>query len=63
MSEFYDNGTVKAAITSKERRERPRDTERDFPYWTAFQDWFDTLREAESFLAEVKAMEIQGAAA
>jgi hypothetical protein len=62
MSEFYDNGAVKAAITSGERRERPRDKERSFPLWTAFQDWFDTQREAESFLAEVKAMAIQGAA-
>ena len=63
MSEFYDNGTVKAAITSSERKEKPGNKERDFPRWTAFQDWFDTLREAESFFAEVKAMEIQEAIA
>jgi hypothetical protein len=63
MSEFYDDGMVKAAITSSERGEKPRDTERSFPCWTAFKDWFNTEREAENFLAEVKTMEIQEAAA
>jgi hypothetical protein len=60
MSEFYDNGTVNAAIISREYGEKPVDRERDWPYWTAFRDWFDTELEAEGFLAEVKAMEIQG---
>ena len=63
MSEFYDNGTVKAAITSSERKAKPEDKERDYPRWTAFQDWFDTLGEAENFLTEVKAMEVQEVAA
>jgi hypothetical protein len=63
MSEFYDDSTVKAAIVSSEHKEKPMDKERDFLRWTAFHDWFDTQREAESFLAEVKAMGFQGAVA
>jgi hypothetical protein len=63
MSEFYDNGTVKAAITSRECKEKPGNRERDFPRWTAFQDWFDTQGEAESFLVEVRAMETKEAVA
>jgi hypothetical protein len=59
MSEFYDNGTVKAAIISGERKEKPRNKERDYPRWTAFKDWFDTQSEAERFFADVKAMEFQ----
>ena len=57
MSEFYDNGAVKAAITSRECREKPKNKERDFPSWTVFKDWFDTQSEAEVFLADAKAME------
>ena len=63
MSEFYDNGAVKAAIIDRQCKEKPQNRERDFPCWTAFQDWFETQGEAESFREEVKAMEIQGAVA
>lgn len=63
MSEFFDNGTVNAAIISRECKEKPGNKERDLPRWTAFQDWFDTEREAENFLAEAKVMEIKGVVA
>ena len=60
MSEFYDNGTVKAAIKTRVCREKPRDTYRELPFADTYHDWYDTREEAETVLAEYKA---EGAAA
>jgi hypothetical protein len=54
MSEFYDNGTVKAAITSRECNELPRDTSRETPIADCYNDWFEDKAEAERFLAEAR---------
>jgi hypothetical protein len=55
MSEFYSDGTIKAAMISRERREKPRDSFRHVFKMHAYHDWFASLKEAEAFLAEVKA--------
>jgi hypothetical protein len=54
MSEFYDSGTVKAAMTSKVRSGKPENTCRSLPRMDAYEDWFDTHEEAEAFLAEAR---------
>jgi hypothetical protein len=55
MSEFYDDGRVKAAMISSECAERPKNTCRELPRLDAYKDWFDTREEAEGFLAEARA--------
>jgi hypothetical protein len=60
MSEFYDDGTVKAAMISRECMEKPKNQSRSVLGMTACHDWFDTRKEALAFLAEAKK---EGAAA
>jgi hypothetical protein len=55
MSKFYDNGTVKAAMTSRVCKEKPENTSRELLRMDAYTDWFDTKAEALKFLAEAKA--------
>jgi hypothetical protein len=55
MSEFFSDGTVKAAIISRECREKPRNSFRHVFRMDAYNDWFDTKEEAEAFLAETEA--------
>jgi hypothetical protein len=54
MTEFYDNGTVKAAMISRECREKPKNSFRELPRMDAYNDWFDTPEEAGEFLAEAR---------
>jgi hypothetical protein len=54
MAEFYVNGTMKPAITTRLCREKPRNTMRKLPFLTAYTDWFESMAEAEAFLAERK---------
>ncbi len=54
-TEFYDDGAVKAAITSSIREEKPQSTYRELSKMDAYKDWFDTKAEAEEFLAKAKA--------
>jgi hypothetical protein len=54
MSEFYDNGTVKAAMASEARNGKPENTCRSMPRMDAYEDWFDSREEAEAFLAEIR---------
>jgi hypothetical protein len=52
MTEFYDSGTVKAAMFSRECREKPKNSFRSVPKMDAHNDWFDTSKEAGAFLAK-----------
>ena len=54
MSEFYDNGTVKTAITSRVCNAKPVSTSRRFPGMVAHMDWFGSEAEARDFLAEAR---------
>ena len=54
-SEFYDNGTVKAAIISRECKAKPKDTFKELPRMDAYNEWFETMEEAEKALAEARA--------
>jgi hypothetical protein len=54
MSEFYDDGTVNAAMFSRECREKPQNSFRSVPKMDAYNDWFDTPEEARAFLAEAR---------
>jgi hypothetical protein len=51
MAEFYADGTVKTALTTRVCREKPRNTMRKLPFLTAYADWFESMAEAEAFLA------------
>ena len=55
MSEFYDNGVVKAAITSRECEAKPKNTYRELPRMDAYTDWYETREEAEGAIAEARA--------
>jgi hypothetical protein len=54
MSEFYDDGRVKAAMISREYAEKPKSSFRELPRMDAYKDWFDNREEAAAFLAEAK---------
>jgi hypothetical protein len=54
MTELYDNGTVKAAMTSRECREKPMDTFRETFRMDAYCDWYADKAEAEAALAEAR---------
>jgi hypothetical protein len=54
ISEFYDNGAVKAAITSKDCEKKPRNRQRNLPFADCHMDWFDTEAEARESLAEAR---------
>jgi hypothetical protein len=56
MSEFYDDGTVKAAMISRECRERPRDTSRETAIADCYNDWFEDKAAAKKRLAEARQM-------
>jgi hypothetical protein len=55
MTEFYDNGTVKAAMISRVCQEKPESSFRKLPIMDAYCDWFDTEAESVAFMAEAKA--------
>jgi transcription elongation factor Elf1 len=64
MSEFYDDGTVKAAMLSRVCEEKPESTYRKLPRMDAYNDWFDTATEAETALMEARLLnKKQGAVA
>jgi hypothetical protein len=54
MSEFYDNGTVKAAMISRVCKEKPKSAYRELLRMDVYNDWFEDKAEAERFLAEAK---------
>jgi hypothetical protein len=54
MSEFYDSGTVKAAMDSRECREKPRNTERRIFGMNACNRWFDSREDAGEYLDEIR---------
>ena len=54
MSEIFDNGTVKAAITTRVCKRKPKDTCRELPFMDVYHDWYETRTEAESALAELR---------
>jgi hypothetical protein len=54
MVEFYADGTVKTAVTTRVCGEKPRSTMRELPFQTAYTDWFESMAEAEAFLVERK---------
>ena len=55
MSEFYEDGTVKAAITQSKRREKPRDSIRRLPFADCHRDWYETEQAAFARLRELAA--------
>jgi hypothetical protein len=54
MSEFYDDGRVKAAMFSRKCQGKPHDSFRESFRMDAYRDWFDAREEAEAFLIEAK---------
>ena len=52
MSEFYDDGSVKAAVISRACKEKPRNTSRELPFADCYRDWYDTFAGAEQALAQ-----------
>lgn len=56
MSEYYLDGTVKAALMNRVCKEKPKNSYRQIPIMNAYRDWFDTEIEAENFLAAAKAL-------
>jgi hypothetical protein len=52
---YYRDGTIKAAMTSREAQLMPLYRARDNGLLAAYTVWFDNYREAKAFLAEVLA--------
>jgi hypothetical protein len=56
MSEFYDNGTVKAAIIRKVAvPEKPASTHKSTRFADCYTDWYGTRAEAEAAVREARA--------
>jgi hypothetical protein len=54
ITEFYDNGTVKAAMTSRECKEQPRDTSRETAIADCYTEWFEDKAEAMKYLKDAR---------
>ena len=54
MSEFYDNGSVKTAIISRECREKPQNSCRELPFADCYKDWYDTEWAAKQALLQYR---------
>jgi hypothetical protein len=52
MAEFYADGSVKTAVTTRVCKKKPQDTMRVLPFLTAYNDWFESMAEAEAFRVE-----------
>jgi hypothetical protein len=64
MSEYYLDGTVKAAMISRACKEKPKNSHRRIPIMNAYHDWFDTEAEAHAAVLAVLALnKKQGVAA
>jgi len=55
MTEFYKNGTFKGAITTRNCKEKPKNTQRFMLFMTAYLDWFESVKDAEAFLTKQSA--------
>ena len=56
MSEFYDNGSVKAAVISRDCKEKPENSFKDTPISDCYKDWYDTQAAAKKALAQYRAL-------
>jgi hypothetical protein len=56
MSEYYDNGTVKAAMVSRECRRKPENTLATTPIASMYRDWFEGVSVAKAYLEKVQAL-------
>jgi hypothetical protein len=54
MTEFYDNGTVKAAMASRVRKKKPNNQSWSTSIADCYIDCFEDKDEAERFLPEAK---------
>ena len=54
-TEFYDNGTVKACISSRQAKSMPENKSKETPIADCYIDWFENEAEAKSFLKEARA--------
>jgi len=55
MRETYLDGTVKTAVLARESKTRPENRINRNPVVTGRMNWFNTLEQAEAFLAETEA--------
>jgi hypothetical protein len=62
MSEVYENGAVKAAITTSQRREKPRNSSRRLPFADCYKAWYETEEAAMAALAQLQRMAVIGEA-
>ena len=53
--EYYDYGTVKAAIIERKAKKKPNVQRKILFGVMCFTDWFENQKEAQEFLLEVKA--------
>jgi len=54
-AEFYDNGTVKACIETRQGKTIPKNQFKVTPIADCYIDWFENKAEAESFLKKARA--------
>ena len=55
MTEFYDNGSINACITTREAKVKPNNQHKETPIADCYVDWFTSREQAEAFLAEARA--------
>jgi hypothetical protein len=63
MAEFYANGTVITAVTTRVCREKPRNSAGIKPIMRFSNTWFEAEPEAADYRAAVKALPAAGIAA
>ena len=54
MSEFYDNGMVKACILYGNHKEKPENSFKRTPIADCYKDWFYTEAAAKMALTEIR---------
>ena len=47
MSEFYDDGTVKACMIYSNGKSKPKNSSRELPFADCYKDWYDTEQAAK----------------
>ena len=52
MSEFYDDGSVKAAVISRACKEKSKNTSRELLFADCYRDWYNSESAAKQALAQ-----------
>ena len=59
MSEFYDDGTVKACILYGYGKEKPKNSFRRLPFADCYRDWYENENQAKLILDQCLKLQVK----